>query len=55
MLAVTLSPLSYLVGSPAARAPVARPAVRATEPTMKLGVDLTGKTAFVAGVGDSTG
>merc|ERR1719454_101639 len=55
MLAFTTSSLSYLVGSPTARAPVARPAVRATEPVMALGVDLTGKTAFVAGVGDSTG
>lgn len=49
------SSVSYLVGSPAVRAPVVRPAVRATEPAMTLGLDLTGKTAFVAGVGDSTG
>jgi len=44
-----------LVGSPTVRAPVARPAVRAAEPAMELSFDLKGKTAFVAGVGDSTG
>jgi len=44
-----------LLGSTASRLPA--PAVRraAVPATMGLGIDLTGKTAFVAGVADSTG
>merc|ERR1719182_611824 len=58
LASILLSPplaSAALLGSPASRLPA--PAVRraAVPATMALGIDLTGKTAFVAGVADSTG
>ena len=51
---LTSSSAAFLAGTPPAGR-LSTQARRAVEPSMQLSVDLKGKTAFVAGVADSTG